>query len=786
VLRVFYSNQTEKLLYSLVYNIQVYRSQTGAGLFEPTPLIVPNKNIETYVKLGIARLTGIAANIEVGFLRSLIDDLAQEAAGDDKPVLNKTHLTDRILTALLDEELLRAPELEPVRDYLNAAGPARDAIDLRRFQLAKELTRLFDEYSVSRDDLLEIWKDEPAIHDEEYRKTEVWQRHLWLSLFEKDTWTTPVEILKSADPETLSLPTQIHIFGVSYMARAFLEILGHLSQSADIDVYTLNPCLEVWDQGMAPAETKEGLRYERRSAELGTREVYILEDPYRLESSTEMPALALWSRPGRENLRLLNALTGCDLISEIEDPLKNRDKHTLLRQIQHDIATREPERETISGDFDFADDESLVLFSCPAVRREIEIIAAEIWSLIKKDDAERTVNDEPLRFNDIAVILPPSQAEAYQSLIGSVFGEMHRIPHNIVDLPIGGESRIAEAMELLLALPLGKFTRQELLRLATHPAVMARFPEASPGDWLGWCNALGIVHGADRRDHEDTYINKDVFNWDQGLKRLALGAFMSGERSGDTRIFEEGGRQYVPEEVPTDQMASAAQFGLLIRSLIEDARSALQDRRPLDSWMNFVTAMITTYLIPQNDEDERVLRNALRRVNDLADMKLDGKKLTYRIPYELVRSELAGFTGSLGQYLVDGVVVSTFLPMRAIPFKVIFIAGLGEKQFPTADRKNLLDLRQARRHAGDVSPREQDNYMFLETMLSAREKLYLSYVGRDELTGDRLEPSSVVLELRHMLERGYVGEIRERTFPPLPPPKWSTTSACSVKIYATS
>ena len=38
--------------------------------------------------------------------------------------------------------------------------------------------------------------------------------------------------------------------------------------------------------------------------------------------------------------------------------------------------------------------------------------------------------------------------------------------------------------------------------------------------------------------------------------------------------------------------------------------------------------------------------------------------------------------------------------------------------------------------------------MFLETLLCARERLVLSYVARDELTGERLEPSSVILELR--------------------------------------
>jgi exodeoxyribonuclease V gamma subunit len=734
VLKVFYSNQTERLLDTLIHNIQAYRVRSGAGLFEPTQLIVPNKNIETYVKLGMARLTGIAANIEVRFLRSLIDDLADQISGGEKPILTKTLITDRVLTAFLNEPLLEEPDLEPVREYLYAAGKNRDAVDLRRFQLARELSRLFDEYSVSRPDLFEIWKQEPAIHNEEYRKAEAWQRHLWLLLFDKPSdpgWTTSHDLLKSTDPQTLDLPKQLHIFGVSYMARAFLEILGHLSKATEIHVYTLNPCAEVWEEGVPMPRTQDGPRYDRRAADLGSREVYVLEDPFRLEDSSEMPLLTRWGRPGRENLRLLNRLTSCELISKIDDPTKKKDDPTLLQQIQHDIVTREPERTTIPNTFDFAKDESLVFLSCPGIRRELEIIAAEIWSLLKADDQHETNSNEPLRFNYMAVILPPNQAEAYQSLIGSVFAEMHDIPHNIVDLPMGGQSRLAEAIELLLALPLGKFTRQDLLRIATHPSVMARFPETNPGDWLEWCAALGIVHGADHRDHEGTYIEKDILNWDQGLKRLALGAFMSGERSGDTRIFEAGDRQYLPQEVPADQMASAAQFGLLIRSLIEDARSALRDQRKIQSWMDFITALLTTYLIPRNDEDERVLRNALRRVSDLADMELGGKKLPYRIPYELVRSELAGLSGSLGQYLVDGVVVSTFLPMRAIPFKVIFVAGLGEKQFPALDRKNLLDLRQARRRAGDVSPTEQDNYMFLETLLSARDKLYLSDIPQN-------------------------------------------------------
>jgi exodeoxyribonuclease V gamma subunit len=761
VLRVYYSNRTEELLQAFVENVRTHRGRPQATQFEPTHLVVPNRNIETYVKLGVARLTGIAANIQVSFLEAFIDELAAQATGESQ-VTGRVLLQDLLLQALLDDKLLSHPELEPVRQYLKAAGYNPDAVDLRRFQLSRQLTKLFDEYAVSRPDLLASWKDGPVIHDDERKAAEVWQRRLWLSIYDADTPKTPFEAINKIDPQNLQLPDQVHFFGISYMARAFLDTLGCLAKASDLNIYMLNPCSEVWERGGPAPKEANTSRYERRAAELGPTEIFILKDPFRLENPGENPALRQWGRPGRENLRLLNALTGCELIPRHKDQDKdetpgNRTKTTLLRQIQRDILHRQPEPKAIPTATSQKDDESLVFLSCPGVRRELEVVAAEIWSLLKKDEA-RAENQEPLRFNDIALILPPRNTEPYQSLVGTVFGEMYDIPHNLVDLPIGGESRLGEAIEFLLALPLGRFTRQEVLRFATHPVVASRFPEASPDDWLGWCDSLGIVHGADRRDHRDTYIERDLLNWDQGLKRLALGAFMTGERSedADERIFSLGEDLYLPEEVSSDQTRSAASFGLLIRSLIHDARFATKSRMRFPEWIQFITTLITTYVTPRSEEDERVLRRCLRRITALADMTLGERKVPYRIPYELVLSEMAGLQGALGQYLVDGVVVSTFLPMRAIPFKVIFIVGLGEKQFPAADPESRLDLRLANRRAGDVRPREQDKYMFLETLLSAREKLYLSYVSRDELTGGRLEPSSVLLELRQMLERGYV------------------------------
>ncbi|GMR21690.1 MAG: hypothetical protein BMS9Abin37_0002 [Acidobacteriota bacterium] len=742
MLRVYYSNRTEELLEALIERIGHQRAERST-LYDPVHIVVPNRNLKTYLELSLARLTGICANVHFHTSHELFR--------------RPSTLANRVLTALFTDELLDNAELEPVRTYLEAGGDEQQEVDRRRVQLARELARLYADYESYRPEFLDCWRAGLFIGETDSRDVETWQRRLWLELSEA-----------SDDNDIMGeVPAPLHVFGVSYMPRAHIDLLGRIA--GDVYLYTLNPCQEIWEAISAPI-SRSARRYERRGKDLGPGEVFSVDDPFRLANAGEMLPLRLWGRTGRESLRITNALTGCELVPRIKGP----EPGSLLEQFQRDIALRKPERKSIPKDFDFENDDSIVVVECASVRRELEAIGSEIWRLLALDKS-----DEPLRFNDIAVILAPAVAERYQALIGSVFGEMHALPHNMVDLPLRSESRLSEAVELLLEIPSSGFSRKEIMGFVTHPTVIGSFPDASRDDWLAWCDALGIVRGIDRHDRDDTYVEKDVFNWDQGLKRLALGAFMSGEQSGDDRLFRQGNDTYLAEEIPLDKLSSAGSFGLFVRSLLSDAREAARVHMTVPAWMDFMSAFITSYVaphpyapshspphsLPHLLEDERVLRKCLRAVSSLADMNLGGKKVSYAVAHELVRAELGALSGSRGQYLVDGVVVSSFLPMRAIPFKVIFIAGLGGGHFPAPERRDHLDLRHVQRRAGDVSKRERDKYLFLETLLSTRERLYLSYVARDELTGATLQPSSVVLELVEALEQGYVREILRRRYP---------------------
>jgi exodeoxyribonuclease V gamma subunit len=736
VIRVWTSHRTEVLLDAFVANLADERKRRGPLV--PVRVVVPNRNVETYLRLRLCERCGIAANLETTFLRRFLAGIAEQANPGTR-VADATHIEGHLLALLHDQALLARPELSDVRRYLAAADGDPDALDRRRCQLAAQLAPLFDEYAGSRPDMLLAWADaKPADPGEEAAR---WQRALWLEIFgpagrlalaPTDAGLAPpqqraLESLWSQAMQSKPAPLageSVHLFGLSYVAAAYHRMLAELARETDVLVYTVSPCREDSAEIVASSPASSP------------------EDPFGLDVDPQL-ALRLWARPGRENLRLLARLPGTTIDARFpSDPAAGE---TLLARLQRQIvlrahaATAQP-------------DHSLRVLPCPSLRRELEVVAAEIWTLARSDPS--------LRLCDVAVIVPEASKDLYLTQLSAVFRESCDLPHNIADLPASAGHRAAQAIEHLLAFPFSAFSRKEVLPLLTHPCLMARFPEAAPDMWCALADQLGIVRGADRGDFQASYPGRDLFSWDQGLRRLALGGFADVEMADDAAPLELGGEAYLPG--PTIDAGDDARlgFGLLARSLLADARFAWNrdkpPQRPLAEWLAFVRGMVEGYLVLDEDDGagQALVAELLRRLDGLADIGLGAQPVSYRVAAELARRELAGLPWSRGRYLAGGVTVSSFVPMRAIPFRAIFVLGLGQAAFPRPAGRDELDLRQGSRRAGDVDRREQDLYMFLETLLSARDQVVFSYVARNEITGEELPASSVLLELRSILGQG--------------------------------
>ena len=93
--------------------------------------------------------------------------------------------------------------------------------------------------------------------------------------------------------------------------------------------------------------------------------------------------------------------------------------------------------------------------------------------------------------------------------------------------------------------------------------------------------------------------------------------------------------------------------------------------------------------------------------------------------------------------------------MRAIPFRHVCLLGMNDGDYPRTRHPLDFDLMAREYRPGDRSRREDDRYLFLEALLSARERLYISWVGRS-INDNTERPASVLVgQLRDHLRAGW-------------------------------
>jgi hypothetical protein len=96
--------------------------------------------------------------------------------------------------------------------------------------------------------------------------------------------------------------------------------------------------------------------------------------------------------------------------------------------------------------------------------------------------------------------------------------------------------------------------------------------------------------------------------------------------------------------------------------------------------------------------------------------------------------------------------------MRPVPFHLLYVLGLGEDLFPGSNALSSFDLRGAGRIPGDIRPAEHALYEFLETLLAARNKLYLLYNHLDLQRDQRLQPAVPLQQLQDFLSEHILKE----------------------------
>ncbi|WP_372678527.1 exodeoxyribonuclease V subunit gamma [Desulfosarcina sp.] len=758
---LYFSNQLMSLAHKLHENLAPVSIQ--GNILDPPVVIVPNMNLSKWIKLTLARKTGIFMNVEFQYLETGLWKMIRSidpTPGPGPQLMDKDGLKIILFFILMAQDR-EIPELTPLNTYLQlTAGNARSDIEIRCWQLSEELARLFQEYEYHRSDMVQRWLSDAQRGD----AMEICQRWVYRTMcslkdqLERSTGQPlrsvaeyardillPAAVGKTSDRRLLS---RVHFFGLSQISPLHLQLLSQLEPFFDIRIYSLNPSREYWEDVKTPFEKRWIERKQVSSLKL-SQEEWSAGD---LFSPVDHALLSAWGKPGRESIRLLCQLTDYDFHAGfIEIPQPN----TVLAAIGHGLLTLEEQRQSPAT---LAQDTSLQIAACPGLRREVETVYNNIlYNLETNPD---------LCMTDIAVMV--SDMSRYKPVVDSVFSRQPaRITYNLVDSSARMESIFAQAVLAMMDLSRGTFSRKEVFALLRNPCVMQRWgygPEALRV-WIGWAEALGIFHGYENKAAPAGLTpSGGLFSWRQGLERIRISRIMTppATAAGAPRPHFEG---VVPfSDINTGDDRLIEKFCLLVESLHQAVGSLRMASASAQQWRDAFFKVVDQFIeiSAEMRGEEAVFQSLSGAFDHFVDYDAlgriePGRPLTAEALWLFVQSHLEGISGGQGDYLTGGVTVSALMPMRPIPFRVVYVLGLEEGRFPGRVHDSLLDLRGRKRRIGDINPAERNRYLFLEILLSVHDKLYLSYVSRDLQKDRDLAPCSVVLQLQRYLEQQVLG-----------------------------
>lgn len=742
---VYHSNQLDVLKALLA---ELLRSRPLADPMAAELILVQSPGMAQWLKQELAQALGIAANLQFPLPASFIWQMFHRVlpeVPEDNPY-TKPAMSWRLMQRL--PGCLARPSFAPLAHYLS-----EDPDERKRYQLSQRIADVFDQYLVYRPDWIADWEQGGSLG----AASQPWQPELWRALVQiterqashihrANLFATFIERLDRAPPEQ-PLPERIFVFGISTLPPHYLAALQALGQRMEVHFLLTNPCRYYWGDLIESWRLDQGWLRQllaRRRTHLaagslrpdGERALFASdEDLARLynpqgELAEGNPLLVSLGKQGRDHLSLLAELQPREIEAFVEVPARN-----LLSAIQHDILElrdrrRSGERWTLSPD-----DDSLVLHGCHSPMREVEVLHDELL--------KRFAADPGLRPREVVVMV--ADINRYSPYIQAVFGsapaERH-IPFSISDRSAQQENPLLLSVLQLLGLPEARCSAPELLELLAVPAVLARFDltEADLTLLRRWVQESGVRWGLDEADAARFELQQMPSNtWRFGLDRLLLGYAC------DQLTPFAGILPYV--EIEGQEAELLGRLARFIRQ-IRVWRDDLPRARSLLEWVACLDELLLDFYAP-DEEDEAVLalvRQAMQALKQRLQSVDYPAPLTLGVLRDYLRDVLTNLRGGQ-QFLAGRVNFCTLMPMRSIPFRLVCLLGMNDGIYPRSVPPLGFDLMAQAPRRGDRSRREDDRYLFLEALLAAQERLYLSYVARSPQDNSEQQPSVLVSEL---------------------------------------
>ena len=758
-LEICYGSRIEDLAKLLKGRLLIDRQGNDPFVF--SKVVVPNPNVAKWLQIrNFATEPCLCAGIEFPLMEKRLAELMIEGLPPKERScveLLPDHAYARAIVSILLEGPESQPEydkLAPFRRYIMNLESAEDSVAVTEqkqaamtWQLADKLADLMDSYEVHRPEIVEAWLGNGNLPDNVQRgetaeAEAALARALWgengkfrlggdrLSLRQL---YDRVNGLSQNDVK----PQKLYFFGHSTFSLLQAQILVWLAKKHEVVVFHRTPCLEYW------GDIKRG-------------------QPVH-EAAIENELLNNLGVAGKETVDLLVELGAANGPDEV--PAGAIRTETVLEKMQDAIRHRTSDVERRRQDA------SVQVVGTPGIRREVEMVYNSILGSVARP--EGVTGDRPwpdCSFSDIAVIVP--DMPTYRPMIETVFDARGEVPYGLLDTAASEDSHYLRGFTALIELGRKGLNRERLFNVFENPCVQRAMGFARD-DVVAWRDLTEKIGAFDGFEHETD--SAGYFDWSSALRRLRLARIANKVGDGDGNeipLVKDGGDNAlklseVVELLYRDLADTLFEGSGKVRELPLFA-SRRDDGTRADCWADRLSRLAKTYLANDKDDklEDKVGASLLATLYSLGDIP---RKQSFELAVAAVEHFVGGISCRKGGYLTSGVTIGSFASLSALPFKQVYVMGMVAGGFPGRTSSSTLDIRGTGWRLGDVSAPNRNRFLFLESLMSVRDRLVLSYSNLDIEKDAEQFPSSIVLDVEkfigeHVLTHDVQADERDNKF----------------------
>lgn len=699
------------------------RLRDTKSVFQPVYIVTQTAGMNIWLKQQLAQKLGIAANIQFLKPNDAIHLLFQKLSGFYQFNSLSAHDLNWIIFDVLNEDEFKN-RFEKIAEYYNHRGLEGE---IKRMALAEKIADLFDQYQIYRAPEIDQWNNKEDWEILKVIRNETdqeWQKYIWnrarelaAEHFSDKTYIGKHILNKLNEPEAVEKLQQevpaLYFFGLSLITDYHLQIIYKVSEFIDVEFLFQNPA--PW-QYWYDDKSEKIVDFLKRIGKFGSS-----------EKAEGNPLLTSWGKLTQNTFKMF--FRDDDTLNTLQDfGVEEPEIDSLLHNIQNSVFNNE--KDEISFSNEQIKDGTVTINSCYSPIREVEVLYNYLVHLVDQ-------KNEKLSARDIIVMV--SDIDLYGSYIKAVFDNApYKFPYTIADESFVVSDTISNALTGILSISENQFTSEKVVGLLEFESIRKQFRIENVEIIRKAIQAANIRFGFTGNSELETHY----VSWDYGLNRILYGLSMFGGTE-----YGQGENSFYPIDIVEGfDMFNIVRFVHFVRVLKSNIQSRSKNRTITD-WVEYVQNTLITFIgeIDENpDEDYVLLQNQLNQYNRIK--AFFEKEVEYEVFKYNFLPTLANARRS-SNFASYGITFCSLIPMRSIPFKVVALLGMDLEKFPRMNRPVSFDLIEKKKQTGDRDLKENDKQLFLDTLLSAEDHFYLSYVGQSVKDNEDIPASALVDEL---------------------------------------